>query len=334
GGPEKKRAVHPAGKGNSLDEYMTTEAGRQLFINRMDFFAERYGSDPVFFGWELWNEINAMADPENPVFYPWHYTMLTELKQRFPKNLVMQSLGSFDREHWRKAYQMLNAMEENEVAQVHRYLDLGAEMEICHQPMDIVTSSAIRELLSYNINKPVILAETGGVEPKHTGPIRYYNMDKDGILLHDALFAPFFSGSAGVGMNWHWNDYVDANNLWYHFGRFSSAIKGIDPVKEQFQPIHWETERLRVYSLKGQNTLLLWIRDKENTWRNEFENGISPQTIDSESIDIRGLISGRTVKKIEFYDPWTNHWSESHYRNVDIVLPSFSRSLVLKILIN
>ncbi|MGM0376932.1 MAG: hypothetical protein ACQEQ0_09155, partial [Bacteroidota bacterium] len=82
---------------NSLDEYMTTEAGRQLFINRMDFFAERYGSDPVFFGWELWNEINAMADPENPVFYPWHYKMLTELKQRFPKNLVMQSLGSFDR---------------------------------------------------------------------------------------------------------------------------------------------------------------------------------------------------------------------------------------------
>ncbi len=323
--------ISQGGPLNSLNEYMTTDEGRQLLINRMDFFAKRYGSDPVFFGWELWNEINAMADPENSVFYPWHHSMLTKLKQRFPNNLVMQSLGSFDRNHWRKVYQMLNAMNENEVAQVHRYLDLGAEMEICHAPMDIVASSAVRELLSYNLRKPILLAETGGVEPKHTGPIRYYRMDKDGILLHDALFAPFFAGSAGAGQNWHWNNYVDANNLWFHYGRFSSAIKEINPIEEQFIPIYWETAGIRVYALKGGNTFLIWIRDKENTWRNEFEEKIAPRLVKNEILDIIGLTAGKSIQKIEFYDPWNDLWTQEESIGTNVALPSFYRSLVVKI---
>ncbi len=316
---------------NSLDEYMSTDEGRQLLLNRIDFFAKRYGSDPVFFGWELWNEINAMADPENSDFYPWHHTMLTQLKNSFPNNLAMQSLGSFDREHWRKVYQMLNAMNENEVAQVHRYLDLGAEMEICHAPMDVVASSAIRELHSYNLRKPIMLAETGGVEPKHTGPIRYYKMDKDGILLHDALFAPFFAGAAGGGQNWHWNDYVDANNLWYHYGRFSTAINGINPIQEQFLPIYWEMTGVRVYALKGGKTNLIWVRDKENSWKNEFEERIAPRLVENELLDVVGLTAGKSIQKIEFYDPWNDQWSETESTSTDVKLPSFSRSLIVKI---
>jgi hypothetical protein len=30
-------------------------------------------------------------------------------------------------------------------------------------------------------------------------------------------------------MCWHWESYVDRNNLWYHFGRFSEVVKGINP---------------------------------------------------------------------------------------------------------
>ena len=78
------------------------------------------------------------------------------------------------------------------MAQVHRYLDLGAKMEVCQAPMDIICSSAIEELLSYHPGKPVILAETGAVEPHHAGPSKYYPQDTAGILLHDILFAPFF----------------------------------------------------------------------------------------------------------------------------------------------
>jgi hypothetical protein len=35
-------------------------------------------------------------------------------------------------------------MSGNDVAQVHRYLDLGAKFEICHDPMDLLAADAVR----------------------------------------------------------------------------------------------------------------------------------------------------------------------------------------------
>jgi len=277
----RKEIYHTSHGGplNNIQEYLTTEAGHKLFLDKLDFYQQRYGSDTLFFGWELWNEMNAVRVPKDSVFFAWNEMMLAETKKRFPDNLVMQSLGSFDREDVRDTYRRTMELPDNEVAQIHRYLDLGADMEICHAPMDLITSSAIDELLSYRLDKPNLLAETGGVEPRHTGPIRYYQRDTAGMLLHDVLFAPFFSGSAGTGMNWHWNAYVAPNDLWYHFGRFAHAIQGINPITEKFQPAQIETDNFRIYILRGAHTSLLWIRDKNNTWQSELEEGIAPQVI-------------------------------------------------------
>ena len=220
---------------------------------------------------------------------------------------------------------------DNEVAQVHRYLDLGARMEVCHAPMDIIASSAVEEIESYNPGKPVILAETGAVEPSHSGPSKFYPVDTAGILIHDILFAPFFSGSAGAGMSWHWESYVDKNNLWYHFGRFSSAINGIDPVAENFIPSKSENDRFRVYILKGANTTLIWLRDKNNSWQSELRDGIAPEEIKGNTFDL--AVAGVTTAsiKIDLYDPWKDKWSNSEASGSLINLPDFSRSLVIKI---
>jgi hypothetical protein len=316
---------------DNINEYLTTEAGHKLFLNKLDFYQQRYGTDTIFFGWELWNEMNAMRVPKDSIFFAWNEMMLGETKKRFPENLVMQSLGSFDRESVRDTYRRTMELPGNEAAQIHRYLDLGADMEICHAPMDMITSSAIEELLSYNLTKPSILAETGGVEPRHTGPIRYYKLDTAGMLLHDVLFAPFFSGSAGAGMNWHWNAYVDPNNLWYHFGRFARAIRGINPVMEKFQPERIENENFRIYILKGENTTLVWIRDKNNTWISEFEDGIPPQTIQNQFLDIDRLVPANSFDRISVYDPWEDEFSEASIRDGRIYLPEFKRSLVLRL---
>jgi len=233
-----KFAYHTSHGGplDSIRQYLTSSAGKKLFLDKIDFYKKKYGSDTLFFGWELWNEMNAMKGPEDSVFFAWNEKMLAEVKSRFPENLVMQSLGSFDRDNVRPVYKKMMALRGNEIAQVHRYLDPGAKMEVCHGPMDIIASSAVEELLSYHLGKPVILAETGAVEPNHAGPSKYYPRDTAGILLHDILFAPFFSGSAGAGMSWHWESYVHKNNLWYHFKRFNEVIKGIDPIQEEFVP--------------------------------------------------------------------------------------------------
>lgn len=218
----------------------------------------------------------------------------------------------------------------NEIAQIHRYLDLGAKMKVCHAPMDIICSSAIEEILSYHPGKPVILAETGAVEPQHAGPSKYYPRDTAGILLHDILFAPFFSGSAGPGMSWHWESYVHKNNLWYHFQRFSETIKGINPIEENFIPAKAETDAVRIYVLKGNKTTLLWLRDKKSSWESELEKGIAPAALHALRLDVRELGLTGSTKNIEVYDPWKNKWTNIKKVDASFILPDFRRSIVLR----
>ena len=323
--------ISQGGPLDSIRQYVRSPEGHQLFLDKADFYQKRYGSDTLFFGWELWNEMNAMKGPEDSIFFAWNEKMLYEVKKRFPENLVMQSLGSFDDERIRPVYKKMMLLPGNEVAQAHRYLDLGAKMEVCHAPMDIICSSAIEELLTYHSGKPVILAETGAVEPRHAGPSKYYPLDTAGILLHDILFAPFFSGSAGAGMSWHWESYVHKNNLWYHFQRFSEAIKGINPIEENFIPSKKENDALRIYSLKGKNTNLIWLRDKSNNWESELEQRIAPQKIHGVQLDLTALGITTTSEQIEAYDPWKNEWTTIEKTGAAFTLPDFKRSLVVRV---
>jgi len=328
-----KFAYHKSHGGpfDSVRQYLASAEGERLFLDKVDFYRKRYGSDTLFFGWELWNEMNAMSVPKDSLFFAWNEKMLAAVKQRFPEQLVMQSLGSFDGEYARPVYKRIMSMPGNEVAQVHRYLDAGAEMEICHAPMDIICASAVQELLSYHLPKPVLLAETGAVGPRHAGPSKYYVKDTAGSLLHDILFAPFFSGAAGTGMSWHWESYVHKNNLWYHFARFNEVIKGIDPIQEKFSPSFTETNLLRIYVLKGKNTTLLWLRDKMNNWESEFEKGMAPQILHGININLEDLGITSPVTKIDIYDPWKNIWTTAEKDSAAFTLPDFKRSVVIRV---
>ena len=46
-----------------------------------------------------------------------------------PRNMAMQSLGSFDSPRAVETYRRHSTMPGNDLAQVHRYLDLGASLD-------------------------------------------------------------------------------------------------------------------------------------------------------------------------------------------------------------
>lgn len=315
--------VSNGGTAESIADWFDGEKSRAQFRNKIRWYAARFGARPEIFGWELWNEVNAVRGGD---YLAWTEAMLPELHKAFPRNLCMQSLGSFDADRWREVYRRHSLMPSNDLAQVHRYLDLGAQLEICKGPVDVLAADATRELLGYKPGKPVILAESGAVEPRHTGPFRLYAADREGIILHDVLFAPFFSGAAGAGQIWHWDAYVDANNLWHHFARFAEAVQDIDPARERFTPSFNETARLRVYTLAGRRTTLIWCRDAKNDWRAELELGEPPETLRDAVLDLP-----RKTGAAKICDPWTNHWSTAPIRASRITLPPFRRSLVLRI---
>jgi hypothetical protein len=244
----------------------------------------------------------------------------------------MQSLGSFDTDGIRANYRTLATMPGNDVAQVHRYLDLGARLPICHGPVDMLAADAVRELLAADPRKPVILAESGAVEPGHSGPFRLYAKDTQGIILHDILFAPFFAGAAGAGQCWHWDHYVDANDLWWQFGRFAAATKGLNPPAEDFEPVAIDHPALRIYLLKGRHTWLAWCRDKASDWRTELADGTPPAPLQGLTLELNPTADdARKGVRCRVYDPWADRWSDAEYRGGRAALPEFRRSIVVRI---
>ncbi len=321
--------VSNGGCAETVTDFFDRPACRRQFKRKIGWYADRYGNNPTVFAWELWNEVNAVRGTG---WDKWTREMLAELHARFPKNLATQSLGSFDVDHVRPNYRMISAMAANDIAQVHRYLDLGARLDVCHGPVDVLAADAVAELKAFTVNKPILLAESGAVEPRHTGPFKLYARDRAGIILHDVLFAPFFAGAAGTGQIWHWDKYVDRNDLWWQFGRFAEATAGVDPAAEHFQCVRLDNRRLRIYVLKGDRTVLAWCRDRHNTWKSELAEGKEPQVIRQMRVDCSDILTRQMQNiSIEAYNPWTNDRSQLKMHEETITLPDFSRSVVIRI---
>ena len=316
------------GPAESVTDFFTGSRSRDQFKRKLDWYAGRYGSDPVIFAWELWNEINCVAGQG---WDDWTEQMLIELHRRFPKNLATQSLGSFDNDRIRQPYRLVCSMPGNDISQVHRYLDLGASLEVCRGPVDVLAAEAVRELRTFGLRKPILLAEAGAVEPRHSGPFKLYEKDQAGIILHDVLFAPFFSGAAGPGQIWHWDRYVDRLNLWHHYARFAEAVKDVDPPAEDFEPTQLQHPTLRLYALKGRRTVLIWCRDSGNTWRSELQEQKTPQMIRGATLDISEAGWTAAKAKVRVYDPWQDKWTTAKTEAGEIALPDFRRSVVVRI---
>lgn len=260
----------------------------------------------------------------------WTKMMLPELHRRFPHNLAVQSLGSYDWERKRDSYRTLCLLTDNDVAQVHRYLDQGAGWEICHGTVDLSAAQAVRELIAFHAGKPIILTETGAVKPGHTGCSELYAKDPEGMLLHDMLFTPFFSGAAGTGHVWWWRQAIEEPNLWYHFARFAEAVQGIDPPAEAFQPVMVPHKRLRVYALSGRATFLALCLDSENDWKRELVDSRRPETLTNVKIDLSSF-GLRPESCVQLYDPWTDKHSQAAIQDGVVTLPSVHRSIVVRI---
>ena len=320
--------VENGGPATDAADFFAGQAGRQQFKRKLAWLADRFADEPAVFGWELWNEVNCVRGAD---WYAWSEVMLAELGRLAPKNLAMQSLGSFDRAGARDMYRRLVALPGNDVAQVHRYLDLGAALEVCRGPVDVLAADAVREILAMNPGRPVLLAESGAVEPSHTGPLKLYAKDNAGIILHDVLFAPFFAGAAGPGHIWHWDHYVATNDLWWHVARFAEAVKGIDPPAEGFTPGMIQHPRLRMYTLVGKHTFLAWLRDTKNTWQTELADGQPPETIRGAALTLPAALPGLEAARVRTYDPWQNRWTPATVTDGRVPLPPFQRSLVVRV---
>ncbi len=319
-------ARNGGGSFDSIDEFLSSPEGDAVFLAKLDFLAEAFRSEPAIMAWELWNEVNCTGPFE--LWSRWSERMLPELKRRFPNHLALQSLGSYDSIGGNRIYRWLGALEGNEIVQAHRYLDPGADLDVCRGALDLAGRDVIAQLRAFAPDSPLLWAEGGAVEWKHSAPSRLYALDREGMLLHDILFSSWFAGAAGSGQPWHWEEYLMPGDHWRHFRFFAEAVRGIDPRCERFRTRLLENRELRLHLLDGETQLSVWCRDKANDWRSELEESSPPRLRKGIELDLRDL-SADPVASVEFYAPWSGERGSLPVRDCRIELSEFERSLVL-----
>jgi hypothetical protein len=78
--------------------------------------------------------------------------------------------------------------------------------------------------------KPVLVGEFG----RHSANL-YAEADREGVSLHEGIWAPPLSGAAGTGMPWWW-EWIDQHNLYAHFAAFSEFARDVRWHEERFEP--------------------------------------------------------------------------------------------------
>jgi PKD repeat protein len=70
-----------------------------------------------------------------------------------------------------------------------------------------------------------------------TDPITCILLDPDGIAFYNSLWASSLSGAFGAAATWWWDNYIETQNLYYHFKPVTSFMHSIDLQQEEYAPV-------------------------------------------------------------------------------------------------
>ncbi len=193
-------------------DFFTDATAKTTFKNRMRYIIARYGYSQNIQSWELFNEVDwtDQYNTRQSAVKDWHNEMSTYIKSKdVYKHLISTS---FAYDYNDPATWNLTTID---FTQTHFYIN--------SPNIESVLSSAAQNYLS-SYPKPTLNGEFG-LGP--SGPTLSAN-DPNGIHIHNTIWGSSFSGAMGSAMTWWWDDYINPQNLYYHYkplAAFTSNIK-------------------------------------------------------------------------------------------------------------
>lgn len=199
-------------------DFFTNQIAKNHTKNRLKYILARWGYSTSIMSWELFNEVNwtdnAVAIESSVA--SWHAEMASFIKENdVYGHLVTTSTASEDygKEIWNNP--------DIDFTQSHIYIN-NENIERA------IVSSSKQRLKEFE--KPTLMGEFGLGDNANLS-----NIDADGVHIHNTIWASLFSGAMGTAMSWWWDNYIEPNDLYFHFKPIATSTSKIDFLKKDLQ---------------------------------------------------------------------------------------------------
>lgn len=192
-------------------DFFTNTTARSYYKNRQRYIIARYGYSKNIQSWELFNEIDwtdnfisKQTDVTN-----WHNEMSAFIKSKdVYKHLVTTSYAydTYDPDTWN--------LPNIDFTQTHYYVS-APNLET------VLANGAQNYLSSYN--KPTLNGEFGLSGDASS----LASLDPNGVYIHNSIWGSALSGAMGCANTWWWDNYIEPQNLYYHYKPLSSFISKV-----------------------------------------------------------------------------------------------------------
>jgi hypothetical protein len=239
-------------------DFLSDPRARAFYRNQLRYIAARWGASPSILAWEWFNEVNNTIGFETDVLLPWLREMIPVLRaadlNRHPHTISYGTIAG-DPAIW--------ALPDIDIVQRHEYAQ--GDPKWFAPTLDanraVVRFKQVRE----QPLKPILVGEFGANSDDERPEGAY----RQGIHLHNSLWAAPFAGFAGGAMYWWWDNYIDDGGLWTRYRGLSRFLQ--DEDLRQFEPISATARaaglsRVTALALGTRATretrLLMWVRNR------------------------------------------------------------------------
>lgn len=313
--------------------FVTNERAKNLFKRRLHYIAARWSYSPSLLAWEWWNEVNwtPITDAQ---LQPWIAEMTAYLRTvDVYRHLTTHSYGSGadGGTIWR--------LDGLDLMQRHAYTTQDPSRAI---PQGYAQMAPAAE-------KPILYGEFG----YSTGTEDETSLDREGVHLHNSLWAAALSGYASTGMYWWWDTYVEPLDLWGHFGGISRFLQGEDLAALEPTEVELASGDLNALALQTGDRALVWVQNPTYT-AESIQDGLEdalrealrsrtklapnwryePPLVQGQALSLSGLENGSY--RVRWYDPQTRAWrgeavAEALEGRLTVTVPPLTRDLALKV---
>jgi hypothetical protein len=205
-------------------DFLTDPRARAAYRDQLRYIAARWGASPSIMAWEWFNEVNNTIGFETDLLLPWLREMIPVLRaadlNRHPHTISYGTIAG-DPAVW--------ALPDIDIVQRHEYAQGDPKW---FAPTRDASGAVVRfKQVREQPLKPVLVGEFGANSEGERPEGAY----RQGIHLHNSLWAAPFAGFAGGAMYWWWDNYIEAGDLWPRYRGLARFLDGED--LRAFEPV-------------------------------------------------------------------------------------------------